>query len=203
MPRRSPTPTALDEEAFAERRRLVELLENLSEADWDHDSLCAGWRVREVVAHMTMPFRTGPLSMLAGLVKARFSFDTFADSAARRDTAMYDSAQLLDLLRQNVTTVWHPPGGGEDGALSHDLIHGLDITEPLGLPAPPADRIGLVLRHGGARALEHFGCTLDRSLVATDTDATVGSGARLELPAKDILLVITGRRTLDGVVSDA
>lgn len=148
MPRRSPTPTALDEEAFAERRRLVELLENLSEADWDHDSLCAGWRVREVVAHMTMPFRTGPLSMLAGLVKARFSFDTFADSAARRDTAMYDSAQLLDLLRQNVTTVWHPPGGGEDGALSHDLIHGLDITEPLGLPAPPADRIGLVLRHG-------------------------------------------------------
>src|SRR5699024_12506790 len=101
------------------------------------------------VAPRPVPFPTGPPSSLAGLVKARSSFDTFADSAARRDTAMYDSAQLLDLLRQNVTTVWHPPGGGEDGALSHDLIHGLDITEPLGLPAPPADRIWLALRHGG------------------------------------------------------
>lgn len=202
MSRRNPAPTSLDEEAFAERTRLVEMIENLSEHQWDHDSLCDGWRVREVAAHMSMPFRTSALSMLAGIVRARFSFDEYADSAARRDTATYNSAQLLDFLKEHITTVWHPPGGGEDGALSHDVIHGLDITEPLGLPAPPAERIGLVLRHGGSRALEHFGSSLDRTLVATDTDASIGAGSRLELPAKDILLVITGRRTLDQVVLD-
>lgn len=32
-----------------------DLLADLDEAGWDHPSLCAGWRVREVVAHMTMP----------------------------------------------------------------------------------------------------------------------------------------------------
>lgn len=202
MSRRNPVPTSLDEEAFAERARLVGLIEKLSESEWDHHSLCAGWRVREVVAHMSMPFRVSALSTLAGIAKARFSFDGYADSLARRDAATYDSAQLLGFLKKNITTVWHPPGGGDDGALSHDVIHGLDITEPLGLPAPPADRVGLVLRHGGPRALKHFGGSLDRTLVATDTDASIGAGSRLELPAKDILLVITGRRTLDHVVLD-
>lgn len=202
MSRRSPVPTSLDEEAFAERSRLVEMIEKLSESEWDHHSLCAGWRVREVVAHMSMPFRTSALSMVAGIVRARFSFDEYADSAARRDAATYDSAQLLDFLKKNITTVWHPPGGGDDGALSHDVIHGLDMTEPLGLPAPSAERIGLVLRHGGPRALKHFGSSLDRTLVATDTDASIGTGRRLEIPAKDILLVITGRRTLGQVVLD-
>lgn len=202
MPRRTLAPTPLDEEAFAERLRLVGMLKNLSESEWDHDTLCAGWRVRELVAHMSMPFRTNPLSMLAGIARARFSFDMYADSVARRDAATYDSTQLLSFLEKHITTAWHPPGGGDDGALSHDVIHGLDMTEPLGLPAPPAERVGLVLRHGGPRALEHFGCTLDRLLVATDTDASIGAGNRLELPAKDILLVITGRRTLDHVTCD-
>jgi uncharacterized protein (TIGR03083 family) len=41
----------------AERRSQVALYSSLSEEDWDRPSLCAGWRVREVLAHVTMPFR--------------------------------------------------------------------------------------------------------------------------------------------------
>lgn len=197
MSRRQPDPTPLDREAFAERSRLVGLLEELPESGWDHHSLCQGWRVREVVAHMTMPYRTTPLAMLSGLARARFSFDRFADAAARRDTAEHDSSHLLRSLAENITTVWHPPGGGDDAALSHDVIHGLDITEPLGLPAPPSERIGLVLRHGGKRALAHFGAVLDRTLVATDTDFSIGHGDPLELAAKDILLAVSNRRAVD------
>lgn len=194
VPRHQPAPTPFDRESFAERARLVEMLEKLPESDWDHDSLCEGWRVREVVAHLTMPYRTRPLAMAAGMLRSRMKFDRFADATARHDTAMYSSAQLLGFLSDNSTTVWHPPGGGDDGALSHDVIHSLDTTEPLGLPGPPAKRIGLVLRHGGARALKHFGATVNQTLVATDTDFTLGTGPVRELPGKEILLIVANRR---------
>ena len=45
-------------------------------------------------------------------------------------------ADLAGAVRSNVGHPWQPPGGGFTGALSHDLIHGLDITVPLGLDRP-------------------------------------------------------------------
>ncbi|GAA5123897.1 maleylpyruvate isomerase family mycothiol-dependent enzyme [Pseudonocardia adelaidensis] len=185
------------EETCAERARLLALLERLTPEQWGSPSLCAGWRVREVVAHMTMPFRTTPLRLVAGLARARFSFDRYADRAARADTARMTDDELLGQLRDNIRHGWRPPGGGEVGALSHDVIHGLDITEPLGLPAPPAERIAAVLRGAGPRNLDYFGVRLDGTrLVATDADVSIGDGSPVRMPVKDVLLVVTGRRAL-------
>lgn len=36
---------------------LADLADSLDDAAWDTLSLCDGWRVREVIAHMTMPAR--------------------------------------------------------------------------------------------------------------------------------------------------
>jgi uncharacterized protein (TIGR03083 family) len=192
----TPMPNDIFEETCAERARLVALLEQLDPGQWGSASLCAGWRVREVVAHMTMPFRTTPLRLVAGLARARFSFDRYADRAARADTSAMSDGELLAQLRAGVRHPWRPPGGGPVGALSHDLIHGLDITEPLGLPAPPAERIAAVLRGAGPRNLAYFGVRLHGTrLVATDADVSVGDGAPLRMPAKEVLLVVTGRRT--------
>lgn len=184
-------------ETFAERDRLAALLERLDHGQWGSPSLCAGWRVREVVAHMTMPFRTTPLRLVAGLARARFSFDRYADRRARADTEMMSDADLLAQLRANVRHPWKPPGGGAVGALSHDLIHGLDITEPLGLPAPPAERTALVLRGATPRSLAYFGTDLRGTrLVATDAEVAIGDGEPVPMLVKDILLVVTGRRPL-------
>jgi uncharacterized protein (TIGR03083 family) len=151
------TQSEIFEETCTERARLLALLERLTPEQWGSPSLCAGWRVREVVAHMTMPFRTTPLRFLTGLARARFSFDRYADRAARADTAALTDDELLAQLQDNIRHGWRPPGGGEAGALSHDVIHGLDITEPLGLPAPPPERIATVLRAAGPRNLAYFG----------------------------------------------
>jgi uncharacterized protein (TIGR03083 family) len=43
----------------AQRAELAEVLAGLPAPRWDEPTLCAGWRVREVVAHITMPFRYG------------------------------------------------------------------------------------------------------------------------------------------------
>ena len=194
----STSPAQLTGETQAERERLAALFRDLSAEQWDTPSLCEGWRVREVVAHLTMPFRTKPLGVMAGMIRARFSFNRYADRDARSVAQDKSGAELADLLRRNIGNPWRPPGGGATGALSHDLIHGLDATEPLGLPAPPTDRIALVLASAGPRQLRYFGVDLQgHRLTATDADVSVGDGVNVvPMTAKDILLIVTGRRPL-------
>lgn len=193
------TPTAdLVSETRAERERLAGLFGDLTPEQWDAASLCDGWRVREVVAHMTMPFRTKPLKVMGGLVRARFSFDRYADRDARSAAATMSEAELVGLLRRNIDHPWQPPGGGQAGALSHDVIHGLDVTEPLGLPSPPTERLALVLGSTRPRQLKYFGVDLGGTrLTASDSGVSIGDGPNVvEMTSKEMLLVVTGRRRL-------
>ncbi|MFE9204520.1 maleylpyruvate isomerase family mycothiol-dependent enzyme [Micromonospora sp. NPDC007230] len=184
----------------AERRELADLLAALPAERWDSLTLCDGWRVREVVAHLTMPFRTSLRRILIDLMKARGSFDRMADRAARRDAAGMPTERLIAALRDNIDHPWTPPGGGVAGALSHDVIHGLDITVGLGLPRSiPPDRVALVLAGMRPRNIAYFGTDLTGvSLQATDLDWVYGSGAPLRGLAQDLLLVICGRRLPPG-----
>lgn len=196
------TPSAhLTSETRTERERLASLFGDLTPEQWGMPSLCDGWQVREVVAHMTMPFRTKPIGVMAGVARARFSFNRYADRDARSAAQAMSKAELVDLLRRNIDHPWQPPGGGEAGALSHDVIHGLDVTEPLGLPSAPADRVALVLASTRPRQMKYFGVDLDgRRLAAIDTDVSVGEGSTVvTMTAKEILLVVTGRRPLNEV----
>lgn len=191
------TETTIAEETYAERARLAGLLAELSPQQWASPSLCAGWRVREVVAHMTAPFHTSGLRVLAGLLRARGSYDRYAAGAARADTARLGDGDLLRILQANLRTPWPRSAGGVAAGLSHDVIHGLDITEALGLERVPTARVARVLGLTTPRSLAYFGVDLtDRRLVATDADAAVGTGREEHLAAHEILLVITGRRTL-------
>lgn len=193
------TPTAdLVSETRAERERLAGLFGDLTPEQWDAASLCDGWRVREVVAHMTMPFRTKPLTVMGGLVRARFSFNRYADRDARSAAAAMSEAELVGLLRRNIDHPWQPPGGGQAGALSHDVIHGLDVTEPLGLPSPPTERLALVLGSTRPRQLKYFGVDLGGTrLTAADSGVSIGDGPNVvEMTSKEMLLVVTGRRRL-------
>jgi len=189
--------TTIVAETWAERARLAGLLAGLTPQQWGHRSLCEGWRVREVVAHMTAPFHTAPLRMLGGILRAGLSYDRYAARAARADTARLDDDRLLHILQENLRTPWPRSAGGAAGGLSHDVIHGLDITEPLGLERVPAARVARVLDLTTPRSLAYFGVDLSgHRLVATDAGAAIGTGADVPLPAHEILLVITGRRSL-------
>ena len=58
-----------------QRLGLARLLERLSDTDWEHPSLCAGWRVRDVAAHVAMaPQAPGLAAMLAEGIRARGNF---------------------------------------------------------------------------------------------------------------------------------
>jgi uncharacterized protein (TIGR03083 family) len=180
----------------AQRRELAELLAGLPARDWDASTLCDGWRVREVVAHMTMPFRTSLPGFALAMLKARGDVNRMADTTARRDAGAMSSGELVASMRDNAEHAWKPPGGGFVGALSHDVIHGLDITVALGVDRPvPAERMRVVLDGVNGRSVTFFGVDLDGvRLVADDLDWTYGDGAPLHGRAQDLLLVLCGRK---------
>ena len=180
----------------AERRSQVALYSSLSEEDWDRPSLCAGWRVREVLAHVTMPFRYSLPRVAWETVKARGSFDRMVDRRARIDARLLSSAQLWEALRDNVEHPWSPPGGGPLGALSHDVIHGLDVSTALGRDdAASPERVGMVLAGLRPRQVAFFGVDLDGVEVrADDLDWSHGSGEPVHGRAQDLLLLLCGRQ---------
>ena len=180
----------------AQRAELAEVLTGLPGPIWDQPTLCTGWRVREVVAHITMPFRYGGPRFMVELARSRGRFNEMADRVARRDAAAMSPADLAGALRSNTGHPWKPPGGGYTGALAHDLIHGLDITVPLALDRTvPEERLRLVLPGSMTdRSVKFFGVDLDGiELRASDMDWTLGSGTPLTGAAADLLLVLCGR----------
>ncbi len=188
----------------AQRGELGELLAGLPAARWDEPTLCAGWRVREVVAHITMPFRYSGRRFAFELARSRGRFGEMADRLARRDADALTPGDLAGAVRSNVGHPWKPPGGGFEGALAHDVIHGMDITVPLGLGhTVPHERLRLVLPGSlSERSVRYFGVDLDGvELRADDMDWSLGSGAPLGGTAADLLLVLCGRSLPAGRLS--
>ena len=71
-----------------QRLAIAELLAGLSEADWEQPSLCAGWRVRDVAAHVTLiPIPAPPGSLLVDFAKARGNYARWNTVASRRRAA--------------------------------------------------------------------------------------------------------------------
>ena len=195
MTESSMTETEIREAIAAERRDLAEVLRGLPAQAWETQTLCDGWRVREVIAHMTMPFRYSTPRFVAELVRSRGKFHQMADRCARRD-GQVDVDELVSALKDNATYSWKPPGGGFEGALTHDLIHGLDFTVPLRIGRRvPEERLRIVLHSiTKPKPLKHFGVDLTGiELRADDIDWSFGSGTTVSGAAQDLALLLCGR----------
>jgi uncharacterized protein (TIGR03083 family) len=178
------------------RRALADALDNLTPDQWRGDSLCAGWTPAHVLAHQTMPFRMSGEEFMAGLQRCGGDFTTFSDEIAARDSNL-PPAELISALRDNADTPWSPPGGGLAGALSHDVIHGLDISWPLALEYEIPDRAMTMvldsLTSQGSQTL--FGFPLAGIMVtATDLGWSAGHGAQLAGRGRDLLPLLAGRQ---------
>jgi len=196
----SMTETELSAAVAAHRRGLAEVLSDLPTPSWDVGSLCEGWRVREVVAHLTMPFRYSTARFVVEMVRSGGRFHRMADRCARRDAAA-PTDELVSGLRDNAPYVWKPPGGSLESGLVHDVVHGLDITVPLGVSRPIPDQVlGTVLVEiTKPSSLKHFGVDLDGiALSADDIDWTLGSGTPVSGRAEDLILALSGRHLPPG-----
>ncbi|MET9604855.1 maleylpyruvate isomerase family mycothiol-dependent enzyme [Streptomyces sp. NPDC006512] len=180
----------------AEREELADLFDGLRAEQWNEPSLCTGWRVREVAAHMSMGFRLSLPATIGELLRAKGSLHRMTDRVARRDAAAHSTARLSAFLRENAHHPWKPPVGGLAAALGHDVVHGLDVSVALGLDRRvPEDRLRILLGEIRPRGLKFFGVDLAGvRLCADDLDWSYGDGSPVYGAAQDLLLVAFGRR---------
>jgi uncharacterized protein (TIGR03083 family) len=196
----------------AHRRALTGALGQLTQTQWHGASLCERWTPAHVLAHQTMPFRISGPEFMAGMERCGGDFTNFSDEIAERDSRL-PPGDLVQVLAANADNPWSPPGGGLTGALTHDVIHGLDITWPLGLVheipdsvlittldaltgPPPPGAVELPDAHGGTDDGRStlFGFPLDGIRVrATDVDWSAGQGEELTGRARDLIPLLAGR----------
>ncbi|MEV4641305.1 maleylpyruvate isomerase family mycothiol-dependent enzyme [Actinoplanes sp. NPDC049548] len=179
--------------------RLADLLASAGAETWDAPSLCDKWLVRHVVAHMTMPARLTPEQFGAEMAAAGGDFAVLSDTVAARDASL-PVADLLDQLRSPALHAWQPPGGGAAGALSHAVIHSLDVTVALDRPAAaPAEAVIAILDQLTAANGAWFGVDLtDVRLEAEDTAWSWGSGRPLRAGSGSLVALLSGRTLPDG-----
>lgn len=181
-----------------ERLEVADLLDDLGSDEWDHPSLCAGWRVRDVAAHLALA-QTGPARATIDLLRAGGSLQRMIHDSAVRHAALppeHLTAQLRGMRGSRRTA----PGVSSLEPLLDVLVHGQDIAVPLGrsrtmpveaaataatrvwrLPWPMSATFSARRRLAG------------RQLAATDADWVVGQGERVEGPVEALLMVLTGR----------
>lgn len=178
------------------RREFIDQLEGLPESDWDAPTLCAGWRVRHVVAHTTMPKRIVTAGLLAGLVRSRFDLGAmlFDDAVRRGDRPV---PEVVARFRDAIESRTVPPRRNAQHLLDDLLVHVQDIRRPLGLPW--AYDGGLLTSVASAltadRALGVPGRIAGLRLHATDLAWGAGAPEAPEVagPAEALIMVMAGR----------
>ncbi len=190
---------ALQPIVASEYLALADVMAAADEADWNASSLCEGWRVREVIAHMTMAARYDQATLMAELQARDGDFGRLSNEIAAQD-AQLPTAELVANLRADTLLHWAPRGSYHD-ALNHVVIHGLDAMVPLrGRRYPPAETLQIVLDALTAGGIhEHFGTAIvGRRLETTDLDWSYGSGPLLRGKAGDLALALCGRAVPPG-----
>ena len=166
---------------------------------WDAPSLCEKWLVRHVIAHVTMPARLTSEQFGAEMAAVGGDFTVLSDTVATRDASL-PVADLLDQLRSPRLHAWQPPGGGAAGAVSHAVIHSLDVTIALDRPAvAPAEAVIAVLDQLTAARGTWFGVDLTGvRLEAADTDWSWGNGHVVRADSGALVALLSGRALPDG-----
>jgi uncharacterized protein (TIGR03083 family) len=185
--------------ARAERTDLLEFVSGLTPQQWDAPTLCAGWRVRDVVAHMISYEGLPGRELVRRFAKGRFRLaGVNAVGVGEMRDARPD--ELLALLEQRLEPNGLTTGFGGRVALLDALIHQQDIRRPLGIPRTiPVERLVPALSFARfAPPIGAFWRARGLRLVATDLDWSDGRGPEVHGPGEALLMAIAGRRGVVG-----
>jgi uncharacterized protein (TIGR03083 family) len=188
----------------SERKALVAALAALTPAQWQAQSLCGGWTIHFLAAHILSGAEQTPGRFFRGMAATGFRFNTLMERDAR-SLARLSPEQIVDRLGRRTSTTNHPPAPVM-AMLGEVVVHGEDIRQPLGLAGHVGDDaanaclqmyvkasfpVGGRKRIGGLR------------LAATDTGWSFGTGPEVAGPAMALLLAMTGRAAgLSGLSGD-
>jgi uncharacterized protein (TIGR03083 family) len=193
----------------AERGDIRRLLAQLTPEQWAWDSLCSGWTVRDLVAHLAgwddvLLYRSrrehlAALFRFAALYASSLGSMNVVNRRIQRRTRHLDPASLASCfgVDDGADLKWLFDGTNPGAHLAEYVIHHQDIRVPLGLAGhPEPDRLRGALE--GVRQLPgvrvHAWRRLRReTLEATDIDWRRGRGPVHRMSGEAILMSLAGR----------
>lgn len=179
--------------AYEERSDLAAFLSTLKAEDWHTESLCAGWTVKDVVAHVISYEELSLLGLLKRFAKGRVV------RANEVGVAAYSSLspqELVDFLGRHLRPHGLTAAFGGMIGLVDATVHHQDIRRALGRPRTiPPHRLLRVLplvpgnpRLGAGRRIKGL------RLRASDIAWEHGDGPEVTGTGEALLLAMTGRR---------
>ncbi len=177
----------------AERREMAEFLGSLDPDDWDRPSLCDGWTVLDVTAHVVSVVGLTRIELMGRVLR----YGTGTDGANARSAAAYANRGHADLVRAISDAdrlglgFFYPRW-----ALCESVVHHQDIRRVLGRPRQiPEDRLRVAIDvllkmpflTRRTKAQQHI------AVAASDIDLACGQGPELRGPAEALLLALAGR----------
>jgi len=178
----------------SERSDLADTMESFTERDWETPSLCEGWRVRDVAAHLTL----ATMSTLPGLVafaRSGLSFNRMIHDTGVRQAEL-PVEEFPARLRAMIGSRKKAPTVSMIEPMLDVLVHGQDITVPLGRSREmPREAAAVAAQRAYTmswpfhvrRRLHGF------TLAATDHTWSIGDGPVVEAPVQALLMLVTGR----------
>lgn len=181
----------------AERHALIRDLEGLAPEQWSTASLCDGWTVHDVLAHLIDSAKTTRISFARRLIAARFDFDR--DNAVGVARERNDQPERTLAAFRGVAERTSTPPAALATRLVEAFVHGEDIRRPLGMHRDyPADHVAAAIQYQ-VRTSQSFGGGKERArglrLVATDADLQAGDGDEVRGTSIALLLALSGRPT--------
>jgi uncharacterized protein (TIGR03083 family) len=177
----------------------ADMFADLTPEQWRTPSLCAGWTIREVAAHLLEPLETevNTLTLLAYLVRYRGSLDRMVDDTART-VAARPTDELVSGLRERASTRLAPPVIGPLGPMTDTCIHLRDAARPLGLDVcpPPASwrpALDFLVSKPARRGFIPRERLVGLRLIATDQDWQHGEGSEIHGSSEAIAMAVSGR----------
>ena len=188
----------------AQRARTGDLLEQLTAEQWDHPSLCQGWTVRHVAAHLTLQQQR--LRDVAAFVAYNprmlrsVTLNSTIHHSAVLQAGVLSNREIIDRIRAMIGSRRHNTFVTPLETLTDILVHSQDIAIPLDLHLPMRPTAGAIAatRRWDTRStwLSTVFCRLPLEgyqLTATDTDWTRGQGPEVTGSIGALLLLLTGR----------
>jgi uncharacterized protein (TIGR03083 family) len=181
-----------------QRRQIANLIDDLDEEQLATPSLCAGWDVKTVAAHLISVFADSFWVFMGWAVRYR-SMARAIDELARRHAEL-PATEIAATLRRCADHRLSPPQFGPLDPLADSLVHGGDIRIPLGLPFEPDPRLAALaldfLTGPWPFGFVPLGRLRGISLHGTDFDRSWAKGAEIRGPVAALMMSAAGRTAL-------
>jgi uncharacterized protein (TIGR03083 family) len=177
-----------------QRSKTADMLVTLTPEEWNAQSLCSDWTVRDVAAHCIETQLMTPGRFFALYLSSGFRFHAMSARIVKghRDEPI---SYLLEQFQKSATRSTGPPGPPLT-PLGEAVIHGEDMARPLGkrIDVSPEALTAVAdyavrttpLLHGKERSA-------GLRLRATDIEWSQGDGPEVSGPAASLIMAVVGR----------